>query len=120
MQDQKLEGRQEHQLSAGEAPGSAVPLHEPFTIPVQKRRYSYYQQVFSGRPMPFAYLDLDLLDQNIRQAVTRAAGKRVRLASKSLRSVPVIRRILASDPSFHAIMSYTAPQPAYLPSHPLD
>jgi D-serine deaminase-like pyridoxal phosphate-dependent protein len=120
MQDQKLAGRQEHQPSTGEAPGSAVPLHEHITIPVQKRRYSYYQQVFSGRPMPFAYLDLDLLDQNIRQVVTRAAGKRVRPASKSLRSVAVIRRILASDPSFQGIMCYTAQEAAYLASQGFD
>ncbi len=58
--------------------------------------------------MPFAYLDLDLLEQNIRQVVARAGGKRVRLASKSLRSVAVIRRILASDPCFQGLMCYTA------------
>src|SRR5436190_14924375 len=65
-----------------------------------ERDYAYYQAIFRGRRMPFAYLDLDLLDQNIQQIVERAAGKRVRLASKSLRSVAVLRRILAANGYF--------------------
>src|SRR5260370_17733249 len=70
--------------------------------------------------MPFAYLDLDLFDKNIRQVVARAGGKRVRLASKSLRSVAVIRRIFASDPCFQGIMCYTAPEAVYLASQGFD
>ncbi len=82
--------------------------------------YAYYKEIFAGRPMPFAYLDLDLLAQNIRQVVARAGGKRVRLASKSLRSVAVIQRILASDPCFQGIMCYTAQEAIYLASQGLD
>ncbi len=82
--------------------------------------YAYYKEIFAGRPMPFAYLDLDLLAQNIRQVVARAGGKRVRLASKSLRSVAVIQRILASDPGFQGIMCYTAQEAIYLASQGLD
>jgi D-serine deaminase-like pyridoxal phosphate-dependent protein len=66
--------------------------------------------------MPFAYLDLDLLDQNIRQVVSRARGKRVRLASKSIRSAPVLQRILRSEPSFEGIMCFTAREAVYLAS----
>src|SRR5262245_6288871 len=90
MQDQKLDGRQENKPLAGAAPGSTVPVREPATpVHTRQRNYAYYKEIFNGRPMPFAYLDLDLLDQNIRQVVARAGGKRVRLASKSLRSVAV-------------------------------
>ena len=70
--------------------------------------------------MPFAFLDLDLLEQNIRQIVALAQGKRVRLASKSLRSVAVIRRILEADPCFQGIMCYTAQEAAYLASQGFD
>src|SRR5215471_1755597 len=76
--------------------------------------YSYYRSVFAGRQMPFAYLDLDLLEQNIRQVLSRARGKQVRLASKSIRSVPVLRRILESDPGFQGIMCFTAREAVYL------
>jgi len=89
---------------------TSTPLHE------RKRDYAYYQGIFRGRPMPFAYLDLDLLDQNIRQVLARAEGKQVRLASKSLRSVAVLRRIFASDACFQGIMSYSAPEAVYLAS----
>ncbi|MBA2394473.1 MAG: amino acid deaminase/aldolase [Ktedonobacteraceae bacterium] len=64
--------------------------------------------------MPFAYVDLDLLEQNICQILTRAQGKRIRLASKSLRSVAILQRILASDSSFQGIMCYTAREALYL------
>jgi len=78
--------------------------------------YAYYKDIFDGRSMPFAYLDLDLLDQNIREIVARAEGKQVRLASKSLRSVAVLRRIFAFDPCFQGIMCYSVPEAVYLAS----
>ncbi len=87
---------------------------------IHTRDYAYYKEVFAGRPMPFAYLDLDLLDQNIRQVVERAQGKRVRLASKSLRSVAVIRRILAADPCFQGIMCFTCQEAIYLAAQGFD
>ena len=46
------------------------------------RDYDYYMKVFCGQRMPFAYLDLDLLDENIRDIKARAGGKKIRLASK--------------------------------------
>ncbi len=114
MQDQQLEGR----LTEGDVP--SVP--EPTFTPTQEHwhDYAYYKQVFGDRSMPFAYLDLDLLEQNIRQVVARAGGKQVRLASKSLRSVAVIRRILASDPCFQGLMCYTALEAVYLASQGFD
>src|SRR5260370_37251858 len=100
MRDQKLEGRQKNKPPAGDAPGSAVPVHEPGTpIHTRQHDYAYYKEIFNRHTMPFAYLDLDLFDQNIRQVVARAGGKRVRLASKSLASVSVIQAILPSCPA---------------------
>jgi D-serine deaminase-like pyridoxal phosphate-dependent protein len=64
--------------------------------------------------MPFAYLDLDLLEANIRQVVAASAGKRVRIASKSVRSVEVLRRILAADHHFQGLMCFTAREALYL------
>jgi D-serine deaminase-like pyridoxal phosphate-dependent protein len=93
--------------------------HEPATrssSPEQPYSYDYYKKVFAARPMPFAYVDLDLLEQNIQQILTRAQGKRIRLASKSLRSVAILQRILASNASFQGIMCYTAREALYLAS----
>ena len=82
----------------------------------QRHDYDYYKKIFASRPLPFAYVDLDLLEQNIRQILTRAQGKRIRLASKSLRSVAILQRILASDSSFQGIMCYSAREALYLSS----
>lgn len=84
------------------------------------RDYSYYRSVFSGRRMPFAYVDLDLFDANIRQVVERAAGKRVRVASKSVRSVAMLRRILDADPTFIGLMCYSPREAVYLAGQGFD
>jgi D-serine deaminase-like pyridoxal phosphate-dependent protein len=89
-------------------------------MPEQQRDYLYYRKIFSDLPMPFAFLDLDLLDQNIRDIAARAGGKRIRLASKSLRSTEVLRLILASDPCFQGIMCYTAREAVYLAEQGFD
>ena len=96
-------------ISVPASPDNA-PVHEA------KRDYSYYKSVFKGHLMPFAYLDLDLLDSNIAAILSHANGKHIRLASKSLRSVAVIRRILAADSTFQGIMCFTAQEAAYLAS----
>lgn len=85
-----------------------------------RRGYNYYRKIFHGRPMPYAFVDLDLLDQNIRAVEARAAGKRVRVASKSLRCLAMINWILMADPCFQGIMCYSAQEAAYLASQGLD
>ena len=96
------------------------PPANPTPMSPMKYDYAYYKGVFSGRAMPFAYLDLDLLEQNTRQIVARAAGKRIRLASKSLRSVAVLQRLLAADPAIQGIMSFSAREAAYLAKQGFD
>ncbi len=119
MQTQKQESRQE-QRHAESAIASTFPTTLSTSVSHQEHDYAYYKQVFRGRTMPFAYLDLDLLDQNIRQIAALAAGKRVRLASKSLRSVAVLRRILAADSCFQGSMCYTAQEAVYLAKQGFD
>jgi len=96
------------------------PIGAPAAIDEYQRDYDYYKTVFAGRPLPFAYVDLDLLQHNIGQVVARAASKRVRIASKSLRSVAMMRRILAADACFQGIMCFTAREAVYLASNGFD
>ncbi len=116
MQDQKTDGRQEQGSRAQEPQTNVSSAAHVASAPAPecRRDYMYYKGVFAGRPMPFAYLDLDLLDQNIREIAARARGKQVRLASKSLRCVAVLRHIFAADPIFQGIMCYTAREASYL------
>jgi D-serine deaminase-like pyridoxal phosphate-dependent protein len=78
--------------------------------------YTYYKEIFDGYPMPFTFIDLDLLDLNIQQIAARARAKQVRLASKSIRSIAILRRIFAADKCFQGIMCYTALEAVYLAS----
>jgi D-serine deaminase-like pyridoxal phosphate-dependent protein len=64
--------------------------------------------------MPFAFVDLDMLQQNILSVLHRANGKNVRIASKSIRSVDVLRRILQANAQFQGIMCFTVPEALYL------
>jgi D-serine deaminase-like pyridoxal phosphate-dependent protein len=47
-------------------------------------------------------------------------GKQIRLASKSLRSVAVLQRLLAAHPSIQGIMSFSAREAAYLAKQGFD
>jgi D-serine deaminase-like pyridoxal phosphate-dependent protein len=84
------------------------------------RDYASYRAIFSGRAMPFAYVDLDLLDANMRMVRARANGKRIRVASKSVRSVAILRRILDADAQFQGLMCFTAREAAFLAHQGFD
>lgn len=82
--------------------------------------YEYYKEIFEGVPRPFALVDLDMLDDNARDIAQAAGGKKVRLASKSIRSVDVLNRILSSSPIYQGIMCYTAAEAAFLADQGFD
>ncbi|GGG72896.1 amino acid deaminase/aldolase [Paenibacillus radicis (ex Gao et al. 2016)] len=83
-------------------------------------RYAYYKETFGQLPMPFAFVDLDRLDHNARGIAQAAGGKKIRIASKSLRCVDVMRRLLDADPVFQGIMCFTAAEAAFLAGHGFD
>jgi D-serine deaminase-like pyridoxal phosphate-dependent protein len=73
-----------------------------------------YERVFADVYAPFAFVDLDAMWQNARDMLRRAAGKPIRVASKSLRCRPLLERILAHDPSFRGLLTYTLPETLWL------
>ncbi|MDT3439638.1 amino acid deaminase/aldolase [Pseudofrankia sp. BMG5.37] len=62
---------------------------------------------------PFAVVDLPALRANAADLVRRAAGKPIRVASKSVRSRAVLRAVLATD-GFAGILAYTLPEAIWL------
>ena len=64
--------------------------------------------------MPFAYVDLDRLYANIQAITKRAGDKTIRIASKSVRSVHILSRILAAHPAMKGLMTFTAPETVWL------
>lgn len=84
--------------------------------------YQTYREIFRGKPMPFAYVDLDLLDTNIKDILERARARPVnlRIASKSVRSVAILKRIMAASPRFQGLMCYSALEAGHLSAHGFD
>src|SRR5262249_16150808 len=72
------------------------------------RDYDVYRGLFRGRAMPLAFVDLDLFDANVAAVVERAGGKPIRAASKSIRCVSLLQRVLAAHPSFRGALCYSA------------
>ena len=62
---------------------------------------------------PFAILDLAAMRANAGSMARRAAGKPIRLASKSVRCRAVLSQVLAMD-GFRGIMAYTLPEALWL------
>jgi D-serine deaminase-like pyridoxal phosphate-dependent protein len=62
---------------------------------------------------PFAAVDLDAFDANGKALAGRACGKPLRVASKSVRSRDLLRRILAT-PGWRGVMAFTLPEAIWL------
>ncbi|MER5810281.1 amino acid deaminase/aldolase [Streptomyces sp. NPDC002033] len=72
-----------------------------------------YDRATAHLDAPLALVDLDAFDANADDLVRRAAGKPVRVASKSVRCRALLERVLAR-PGFAGIMSYTLAESLWL------
>ena len=62
---------------------------------------------------PFAVVDVDAFDANAAALVRRANGKPLRVASKSVRSRELLRRVLAG-PGWQGVLTYTLAEATWL------
>ena len=76
--------------------------------------YERYEQAFAGVQPPFAFVDLDAVWSNAADMLKRAAGKPIRIASKSVRSRPFLSRLLDLDRGFQGILTFTLPETLWL------
>jgi D-serine deaminase-like pyridoxal phosphate-dependent protein len=79
--------------------------------------YRRYEHAFASLTAPFAFVDLDAMWQNAADMLRRASGKPIRVASKSLRCRPLEERILAHDPGFQGLLTFTLPETLWLAGH---
>jgi len=82
--------------------------------PEPEALYALYESMFGSVAAPFAFVDLDALHANARFMLAQAGGKPIRIASKSVRSVGVLRRIFELDPGFQGILTFTLPEALFL------
>jgi D-serine deaminase-like pyridoxal phosphate-dependent protein len=80
-------------------------------------RYERYEQAFAGRDAPFAFVDLDAMWANGRDLLRAAAGKPIRIATKSIRCRGLTRAILDRDPGFRGLMTFTLAETLWLGEH---
>ena len=79
--------------------------------------FSRYRRALAGEPLPAALVDLDAFEANVARLVApaRAANKRLRIATKSLRCPALVgRAAAAADGVAHGLMTYDARETAYL------
>ncbi|MDR0271252.1 amino acid deaminase/aldolase [Paenibacillus sp.] len=85
-----------------------------------QRNYPYYKKVFEGVPKPFGFVDLDLLDENVGRIIERAGSKNIRIATKSVRSTALLKRILHRSPLFCGFMCFSSQEAIYLVKQGMD
>ena len=78
-------------------------------------RHARLEHATAALQAPFALVDLDALWANAGELERRAAPKRIRLASKSLRCRALQERVLARD-GFRGTLAYTLPEALWLAS----
>jgi D-serine deaminase-like pyridoxal phosphate-dependent protein len=74
---------------------------------------SRYDKATADSDPPLALVDLDAFDRNAADMARRAAGRPIRVATKSLRCRYLIERALAS-PGYRGVMCYSLPEALWL------
>ena len=72
-----------------------------------------FEAIFQEVEAPFAFVDLDAMWSNAEEMLGRAAGKPIRVASKSIRCRNLIARIL-DRPGYEGVMTFTLPETLWL------
>jgi D-serine deaminase-like pyridoxal phosphate-dependent protein len=73
-----------------------------------------YERIFAEVEAPFAFVDLEAMWANAEEMLGRAGEKPIRVASKSIRCRPLLQAILARDPRFQGLMTFTLPETLWL------
>jgi D-serine deaminase-like pyridoxal phosphate-dependent protein len=85
--------------------------------------YAHYRAALQGEPLPCAFVDLDAVDRNLETllAPVRASGKTLRMASKSLRCVSLMKHLFAQGgDALKGVMCFSATEAAWLAGQGFD
>jgi D-serine deaminase-like pyridoxal phosphate-dependent protein len=95
-------------------PVPAIETPTPLPLPTPMEAYERFEAIFDDVQAPFAFLDLDAVWANAADMLRRSRGKPIRIASKSIRSRPVLERLLNLDPGFQGALTYTLAETIWL------
>ena len=73
-----------------------------------------YDSILAAATPPFAFVDLDAMRRNAAMMLAQAGGLPIRVASKSVRSTALLRRILDLDQGFRGVLAFTLPEALHL------
>ncbi len=85
--------------------------------------YEKYKEIFSGYRYPLAFVDLNRFDDNIAYvaATQKKTGKSIRIASKSIRCLDLIKRVFTKGKdAYQGILSFTMEEAGFLIDNGLD
>jgi D-serine deaminase-like pyridoxal phosphate-dependent protein len=83
---------------------------------MSKAEWARFERATAELDPPFALLDLDAFRSNERELARRAAGKPLRLASKSVRCRTLEERVLKED-GWRGTLAFTLPEALWLESN---
>jgi D-serine deaminase-like pyridoxal phosphate-dependent protein len=81
--------------------------------------YNYYKKIIKNLSLPSLFCDINLLDENIK-IIQKLTKKKIRLATKSIRSLEIIKYILNKSDQFQGLMCYSGEEAKYLFENNLD
>ncbi|MBA3010131.1 MAG: alanine racemase [Proteobacteria bacterium] len=85
--------------------------------------YETYKPLFKGYRFPLAFVDLDKFDHNIAYVAKtqQDTGKTIRVASKSIRSLELIRRVFEKGGgAYRGVLAFTMEEASFLIDNGLD
>ncbi len=82
--------------------------------------YQYYKNIIKQEKLPLAIVDIDNLNLNLDAILSNSGDKDIRIASKSIRCVNILKHILSYNERFKGIMSYSLAETIFLIEHGFD
>lgn len=85
--------------------------------------YSRYRQIFQGKRLPLAFVDLEAFDTNVETIaqIANRGGKPVRIGSKSVRCEALLQHVLKKGgSSFQGLLTFSVEETAWLAERGLD
>jgi D-serine deaminase-like pyridoxal phosphate-dependent protein len=82
--------------------------------------YARLERACAELDAPFALVDLDAFWSNAADLLRRAAGKPIRVASKSLRCRALLHAVHERDPGFRGTLAFTLPEALWLAERGLE
>jgi len=99
---------------ADRLPPPARPAGKVAAVPDPADELARLNRATADLDPPFAVVDLEAFRANAHDMLRRAAGRPIRLASKSIRCRALLERTLASDAGFRGTLAFTLPEALWL------